>query len=290
VVGRWVSAAAPVLPAGGWTIAAGLQAPLRLMRHDCRACRQRPGGRRCATPPGVSRARDYTGGSLLPAGSRRRVVAAVPGQEATTGDNVTLRVDAVVCYRVIDPLKAIINVQNYQFAVSQVAQTSLRSVIGQSDMDQLLSERDKVNAHLKDVIDAPTEQPWGVCVERAEGKDVALPESMKRSDAAAGRNRAGAPRGSSPPTGNTRHPRSSPRPPLSWPPTRPPCNCGCCRPSSWSPPRKQHPGHARPGRIAALSSTAQPRPPARPPASRTPAPRRRPCPIYPPSRCQPAPP
>jgi regulator of protease activity HflC (stomatin/prohibitin superfamily) len=109
------------------------------------------------------------------------VVAAVPGQEAITRDNVTLRVDAVVYYRVIDPVKAIINVQNYKFAVSQVAQTSLRSVIGQSDMDQLLSEREKVNAHLKDVIDEPTEQPWGVRVERVEVKDVALPESMKRS-------------------------------------------------------------------------------------------------------------
>ena len=109
------------------------------------------------------------------------VVAAVPGQEAITRDNVTLRVDAVVYYRVIDPIKAIINVQNYQFAVSQVAQTSLRSVIGQSDMDQLLSEREKINAHLKDVIDAPTEGPWGIRVERVEIKDVALPESMKRS-------------------------------------------------------------------------------------------------------------
>jgi regulator of protease activity HflC (stomatin/prohibitin superfamily) len=108
-------------------------------------------------------------------------VAAVPGQEAITRDNVTLRVDAVVYYRVIDPVKAIINVQNYTYAVSQVAQTSLRSVIGQSDMDQLLSERDKVNAHLKDVIDEPTEQPWGIRVERVEVKDVSLPESMKRS-------------------------------------------------------------------------------------------------------------
>ena len=108
-------------------------------------------------------------------------VTAVPGQEAITRDNVTLRVDAVVYYRVIDPIKAIINVQNYKFAVSQVAQTSLRSVIGQSDMDQLLSEREKINAHLKDVIDAPTEQPWGIRVERVEIKDVALPESMKRS-------------------------------------------------------------------------------------------------------------
>jgi regulator of protease activity HflC (stomatin/prohibitin superfamily) len=102
------------------------------------------------------------------------VVAAVPGQEAITRDNVTLRVDAVVYYRVIDPLKAVINVQSYTYAVSQVAQTSLHSVIGQSDMDQVLSEREKVNAHLKDVIGAPAEQPWGV-------KDVALPESMKRS-------------------------------------------------------------------------------------------------------------
>jgi regulator of protease activity HflC (stomatin/prohibitin superfamily) len=109
------------------------------------------------------------------------VAAAVPSQEAITRDNVTLRVDAVVYYRVIDPLKAIINVQNYTYAVSQVAQTSLRSVIGQSNMDQLLSERDKVNAHLKDVIDAPTEQPWGIRVERVEVKDVSLPESMKRS-------------------------------------------------------------------------------------------------------------
>jgi len=109
------------------------------------------------------------------------VVAPVPAQEAITRDNVTLRVDAVVYYRVIDPIKAIINVQNYTYAVSQVAHTSLRSVIGQSDMDQLLSERDKVNAHLQDVIDGPTEQPWGIRVERVEVKDVSLPESMKRS-------------------------------------------------------------------------------------------------------------
>src|SRR6478752_8629457 len=109
------------------------------------------------------------------------IVAAVPGQEAITRDNVTVKVDAVVYYRVIDPVKAIINVQNYTYAISQVAQTSLRSVIGQSDMDQLLSERDKVNAQLKDVIDAPTEGPWGVRVERVEIKDVSLPEQMKRS-------------------------------------------------------------------------------------------------------------
>ena len=108
-------------------------------------------------------------------------VAAVPGQDAITRDNVTLRVDAVIYYKVIDPLKAIINVQNYAYAVSQVAQTSLRSVIGQSNMDQLLSERAMINARIKDVIDAPTEQPWGIRVERIEVKDVSLPDSMKRS-------------------------------------------------------------------------------------------------------------
>ena len=93
------------------------------------------------------------------------VVAAVPAQEAITRDNVTLKVDAVVYYRVVDPFKAIINVQNYHHAVSQVAQTSLRSVIGQNDLDQLLSGRETINAHLKDVIDAPTEEPWGILVE-----------------------------------------------------------------------------------------------------------------------------
>jgi regulator of protease activity HflC (stomatin/prohibitin superfamily) len=105
----------------------------------------------------------------------------VPGQETITRDNVTMRVDAVVYYRVVDPLKAIVNVQDYRFAVLQVAQTSLRAVTGRSDMDQLLSEREKVNAVLKDIIDEPTEQPWGIRVERVEVKDVSLPEAMKRA-------------------------------------------------------------------------------------------------------------
>jgi regulator of protease activity HflC (stomatin/prohibitin superfamily) len=109
------------------------------------------------------------------------IVAPVPAQEGITRDNVTVRVDAVVYYRVIDPVKAIINVQDYVYAVSQVAQTSLRSVIGHSDMDELLSEREKINVKLKEVIDAPTEEPWGIRVERVEVKDISLPESMKRS-------------------------------------------------------------------------------------------------------------
>ncbi len=109
------------------------------------------------------------------------VAMAVPAQDGITRDNVTVRVDAVVYFRVVDPIKAVVNVQNYLFAVSQQAQTSLRSIIGQSEMDQLLSERDSVNRELRRNIDEPTEGPWGIRVERVEIKDVSLPESMKRS-------------------------------------------------------------------------------------------------------------
>ncbi len=105
----------------------------------------------------------------------------VPGQDCITRDNVSVRVDAVVYFRVIDPIKSVVNVQNYVFAVSQVSQTSLRSVIGKHDLDELLAERDKVNDRLKEIIDEPTEGPWGVRVERVEVKDVVLPEAMKRS-------------------------------------------------------------------------------------------------------------
>ena len=109
------------------------------------------------------------------------VAMAVPAQEGITRDNVTVRVDAVVYFRVVDPIKATINVQNYMFAISQQAQTSLRSIIGQSEMDQLLAERDSVNRELRRIIDEPTEGPWGIRVERVEIKDVSLPDSMKRS-------------------------------------------------------------------------------------------------------------
>jgi regulator of protease activity HflC (stomatin/prohibitin superfamily) len=82
---------------------------------------------------------------------------------------------------VLDPIKAIVNVQNYLFATSQVAQTSLRSVIGQSDLDELLSARERINAQLREIIDQLTESPWGIKIDLVELKDVQLPESMKRS-------------------------------------------------------------------------------------------------------------
>jgi regulator of protease activity HflC (stomatin/prohibitin superfamily) len=109
------------------------------------------------------------------------IAMAVPAQEGITRDNVSVRVDAVVYFRVVEPIKAVVNVQNYMFAVSQQAQTSLRSIIGQSEMDQLLAERESVNRELRRVIDEPTEGPWGIRVERVEIKDVNLPEGMKRS-------------------------------------------------------------------------------------------------------------
>ena len=105
----------------------------------------------------------------------------VPGQDCITRDNVSVRVDAVVYFQVVDPVKAVVNVRDYEYAISQVAQTSMRAVIGRADLDDLLSNREKLNAELTSIIDAPTEQPWGVKVARVEVKDVALPDAMKRS-------------------------------------------------------------------------------------------------------------
>ena len=120
-------------------------------------------------------------GDRLQKVNKQIVAMAIPAQEGITRDNISVRVDAVVYFKVVDPIKATINVQNYMFAVSQQAQTSLRSIIGQSEMDELLSDRDRVNRQLCRIIDEPTEGPWGVKVERVEIKDVSLPEGMKRS-------------------------------------------------------------------------------------------------------------
>jgi regulator of protease activity HflC (stomatin/prohibitin superfamily) len=108
------------------------------------------------------------------------VTMPIPAQEGITRDNVTVSVDAVVYFRVIDPVLAAVNVQNYPFAVSQVAQTSLRSVIGKSELDDLLSNRERLNQGLELMIDSPA-LDWGIHIDRVEIKDVALPEAMKRS-------------------------------------------------------------------------------------------------------------
>ncbi|MDT9695094.1 slipin family protein [Streptomyces sp. P17] len=108
------------------------------------------------------------------------VTMPVPAQEGITRDNVTVRVDAVVYFKVVDASAAVVNVEDYRFAVSQMAQTSLRSIIGKSDLDDLLSNREKLNQGLELMIDSPA-VGWGVQIDRVEIKDVSLPESMKRS-------------------------------------------------------------------------------------------------------------
>ncbi|MER5807782.1 slipin family protein [Streptomyces sp. NPDC002033] len=108
------------------------------------------------------------------------VTMPVPAQEGITRDNVTVRVDAVVYFKVVDAASAVIEVEDYRFAVSQMAQTSLRSIIGKSDLDDLLSNREQLNQGLELMIDSPA-VGWGVQIDRVEIKDVSLPETMKRS-------------------------------------------------------------------------------------------------------------
>jgi regulator of protease activity HflC (stomatin/prohibitin superfamily) len=110
----------------------------------------------------------------------RTVTMDVPAQEVITRDNVTVRVNAVSYFRVIDPSAAVTNVTDYIRATSQIAQTTLRSVLGQSSLDELLSEREKINSELQRIIDEQTE-PWGVKVSIVEVKDVELPQSMQRA-------------------------------------------------------------------------------------------------------------
>jgi len=102
-------------------------------------------------------------------------------QEIITRDNVTVHVDAVVYFNVLDPVKAVLNVEDYKTATEQLALTTLRSVLGQSDLDELLAHRDRVNDRLRVIIDEHTEDPWGVMVSLVEVKDVLLPEDMQRA-------------------------------------------------------------------------------------------------------------
>lgn len=108
------------------------------------------------------------------------VTMPVPAQDGITRDNVTVRVDAVIYFKVVAPADAIIRVEDYRFAVSQMAQTSLRSILGKSDLDELLSNREKLNQGLELMMDSPAVE-WGVTIDRVEIKDVSLPETMKRS-------------------------------------------------------------------------------------------------------------
>jgi len=112
--------------------------------------------------------------------SLRTVVMDVPPQDVITKDNVSIKVNAVVYFRVMEPGKAIVEVENFLFATSQLSQTTLRSILGQSELDDLLAERDKINAQLQVIIDNATE-PWGIKVSNVEVKHIDLPIEMQRA-------------------------------------------------------------------------------------------------------------
>jgi len=112
--------------------------------------------------------------------SLRLVTLDIPPQDVITRDNISIKVNAVVYFRVMDPNKAVVEVENYLYATSQLAQTTLRSVVGQADLDELLSQRDKINLKLQDILDRHTE-PWGIKVSLVETKQVDLPENMQRA-------------------------------------------------------------------------------------------------------------
>jgi regulator of protease activity HflC (stomatin/prohibitin superfamily) len=112
--------------------------------------------------------------------SLRTVALEIPPQEVITRDNISITVNAVVYFRVIDPNKAVVEIENYLYATSQLAQTTLRSIIGQSQLDELLSERDKINVKLQDVLDKQTD-PWGIKVSLVETKQVDLDKEMQRA-------------------------------------------------------------------------------------------------------------
>jgi len=112
--------------------------------------------------------------------SLRTVVLDVPPQDVITQDNVSIKVNAVVYFRVLDPQRAIVQVENFLAATSQISQTTLRSVLGQSELDDLLSQRDKINRKLQQIIDTNTE-PWGVKVSNVEVKQIDLPQEMQRA-------------------------------------------------------------------------------------------------------------
>ncbi len=112
--------------------------------------------------------------------SLRTVTLDIPPQDIITRDNVTVRVNAVTYFHVVDPNKAILEIEDFRFGTSQVAQTTLRSIIGQADLDELLINRDEINRRLQQIIDSLTD-PWGVKVTLTEVKDVELPDAMRRA-------------------------------------------------------------------------------------------------------------
>jgi len=110
----------------------------------------------------------------------RTVAIDVPPQDIITRDNVSVKINAVVYYRIMDPIKAVVEVENYEFATSQISQTTLRNVVGKANLDELLSEQEKINNSLQEIIDKQTD-PWGIKVSIVEIKHIDLPEEMRRA-------------------------------------------------------------------------------------------------------------
>src|SRR5262249_46738138 len=110
----------------------------------------------------------------------RTITMDIPPQDVITRDNVSVKVNAVLYFRVLDPNKALVEIENYLFATSQLAQTTLRSVCGQAELDDLLAEREKINSHLQEILDSQTE-PWGIKVSLVEIKHIDLPQEMQRA-------------------------------------------------------------------------------------------------------------
>src|ERR1019366_8224949 len=152
----------------------------------------------------------------------------VPAQDVITRDNVTVKVNAVVYFRVIDPTKAVIEVTNYLYATSQLSQTSLRSVLGEVEQDALLSQREKLNVRLQSVLDQNT-GPWGIKVTMVEVKQVDLPEQMIRAIAC---------QRPVPPKARLLQPRTWKRRPRSWRGSREPFSSATCKPWSRSVRKK----------------------------------------------------
>jgi len=112
--------------------------------------------------------------------SLRLITLDIPPQDVITRDNVSIKVNAVVYYRIMEPNNAVVEVENYAYATSQLAQTTLRSVCGQAELDELLSERDKISVHLQEILDKDTD-PWGIKVSKVEIKHIDLPPEMQRA-------------------------------------------------------------------------------------------------------------
>lgn len=159
--------------------ALGLAASVRVVKQYERGVVFRF-GRLLGEPRGPGLTAIVPGVDRLQKVSLQIVTMPIPGQEGITKDNVTVRVDAVIYFNVVDPARAVVNVENYLYAMGQVAQTSLRSIIGKTDLDDLLSNREELNKGLEVMIDNPA-LGWGVHIDRVEIKDVSLPETMKRS-------------------------------------------------------------------------------------------------------------